>query len=93
MAAIRSRIEWFSQLSTADAPTVTEETKFQRKVRRLAPHRCPHSALTSPTDLHHRDHWCAICVMSTAISCLNATELQGRMLTPLRNSRNCAGLV
>ena len=37
MSAIRSRIEWFSQLSTADAPTVNEETKYQRKVRALCP--------------------------------------------------------
>lgn len=37
MSAIRSRIEWFAQLNTADAPSVNEETKFQRKVRSCLP--------------------------------------------------------
>ncbi|THG99902.1 hypothetical protein EW026_g2540 [Hermanssonia centrifuga] len=36
MAAIKSRIEWFANLSTADAPVPTEETKFHRKTAIIA---------------------------------------------------------
>ncbi len=56
---VRSQLEWNAQLSTANAPVPTEDTKFLRKVRALVAVQRDEKidvAFFSPLDEHHRDH-------------------------------------
>jgi hypothetical protein len=51
---IRSRLEWASTLSTANAPVPTESTKYLRKVGNLT--NGTEHGLTEYSDVYHRDH-------------------------------------
>ena len=71
-SAIKSRIEWFANLSTDNAPVPTEETKFHRKVRIQ---RVSYHALRFLT---HGDRLCRL-LLSPLLVCRKRIGVLGRV--------------